>query len=661
MARRVAYWRRLMRLWIPVALLAMPLVPVASTLATAVQPVHDAGFVSQVAGPTDRQELEGFVDSFLGARMEALHIPGAGFVLVKDGEVLLAKGYGYADLDNRKPVQPAETLFAVGSVAKVFTATAIMQLAERGLLDLHDPVSHYVKDFPIGKNCSRPVTIEHLLTHTAGFDERLTNTYVRTPERLVTLRKYAEEMVPPCVRPPGQEMSYCNHCYGLAGYLVEEITGVPFEQYVRENIFQPLGMDHSSFQQPLSQNLNDKRATGYIFTPEIQLAETPYSPLYPSGSLCTTATDMAQFMLAQLEGAGGGDTVILQGKTVRQMQQRQFALHPDLEGWTYGFFEHLENGQRAIKKGGDITGFSALLFLLPEQNLGFFVAYNATVGVSQGFSDPREELPSTFLDHYYPAPDEPVQGYPTGQAKQLAGKYRMNRYAHITADKALAPLSIAQWRVTANDDCTISLFYPSLMGGRSSRWVEVEPLLFRNPQGDGYLTVRQDDRGRVTHLYVTSAEEGALERVRWYETDTTQLMLIGFLLLAFLSVLVWPASSLVRRLRKQQERSSGFSTLCRVLAGALSVLNLIFLLGLGVAIAYSMKTMAPEIPSYFMALLVIPLLTGTLAVASLASTVLAWKKHTWSLVGRLHHSLVSLAGLLFIWFAGYWNLLGFRY
>jgi CubicO group peptidase (beta-lactamase class C family) len=661
MRRRRRLWLKLTGLWILVALVALPLMPIASAQGLPAQQAQDLRAEFQGQGPNDPQELEAFVDAFLGEQMEALHIPGAVFVWVQDGEVFLAKGYGYADLETREPVQPDETLFAVGSVAKVFTASAVIQLAEQGLLDLHAPVNNYLKDFQVGEGCSEPVNTAHLLTHTAGLDERLTGVFPRTPEDLVPLREYLAERLPPCVRPPGQEMSYCNHCYGLAGYLVEEISGVPFEQYVEDEIFYPLGMDHSSFRQPLPLELAAKRAVGYIFTPEIRSAETPYSPLFPTVSLYTTGLDMAQFMIAQLAGASGRDTPILEAATVQEMQRRKFAQHPRLEGWTYGFFEHLENGQRAIEKGGDITGFSSLVFLLPEQQSGFFLAFNATVGVSQGFADPREALPGLLLDRYFPLAEGSVTARASGEAKRLTGKYRMNRYAHTTIDKALAPLSIAQWRVTANGDGTITLAYPSLMGGATSRWSEVEPLLFRSLEGDGYLTVRQDERGRITHLLVTVAEEGVLERVPWYETDTVQLILIGFLLLAFLSVLVWPARALIRSLGEQRGQASPVSRWSRALAGLLGVLNLVFLAGLGAGIAHSLQTMAPEIPTYIPALLVIPLLTGALAVAVLVLAVLAWRRRTWSFWGGLHYSLVALAGVLFLWFAGYWNLLGFRF
>ena len=661
MRRRTRLWLDLTSQWLLVALAALLLMPIASAQGPPAQRAQNPRAEYQDQGPTDPQELEAFVDAFLGEQMEALHIPGAVFVWVQDGEVFLAKGYGYADLETRQPVQPDETLFAVGSVAKVFTASAVMQLAERGLLDLDAPVNNYLKGFQIGEGCSEPVNTAHLLTHTAGFDERLTGVFSRNPEDLVPLREYIAERLPSCVRPPGQEMSYCNHCYGLAGYLVEEISGMPFEQYVEDEIFHPLGMDHSSFRQPLPPELAAKRAVGYIFTPEIRPAEPRYSPLFPTGSLYSTGVDMAQFMIAQLAGANGRDTPILEAGTVQEMQRRQFAQHPRFEGWTYGFFEHLENGQRAIEKGGDITGFSSLMFLLPEQQSGFFLAFNATVGVSQGFTDPRQALPGLLLDRYFPVPEASAAARPSSEANHLAGKYRMNRYAHTTIDKALAPLSTLQWRVTANGDGTITLAYPSLMGGATSRWSEVEPLLFRSLEGDGYLTVRQDEKGRITHLLVTVAEEGVLERVPWYETDTVQLILTGFLLLAFLSVLVWPVRALLRSLRGQRGQASRLSRWSRALAGLLGVLNLVFLAGLGAGIAHSLQTMAPEVPAYLPTLLIIPLLTGALAVAVLVLAVLAWRRRTWSFWGRLHYSLVAVAGVLFLWFAGYWNLLGYRF
>lgn len=654
-------WLEVTRLWLLAALVALLPLPIASAQAAHSQRVPDLHVVRWNHGLTDPQELEASVDAVLGEQMEALHIPGAVFVWVQDGAVLLAKGYGYANLENLKPVLPDETLFAVGSVAKVFTASAVMQLAEQGLLDLHKPVNNYLKDFQIGENCSEPVTTAHLLTHTAGFDERLTGAYLRASEDLIPLKEYVAESLPPCVRPPGQEMSYCNHCYGLAGYLVEEISEMPFERYVEDHIFQPLGMNHSSFRQPLPPELAGRQAVGYIFAPEIQPTETPYSPFFPSAWLYTTGADMAQFMIAQLAGASGRDTPILEADTVREMQRRQFAQHPGLEGWTYGYFEHVENGQRAIEKGGDISGFSSLLFLLPEQQSGFFLAFNATIGVSQGFADPREELVGLFLDWYSPTAEGSIGAHPSGEAKHLAGKYRMNRYAHTTIDKALAPLSILQWRVTANEDGIITLTYPSLMGGRMSRWAEVEPLLFRSLEGDGYLTVRQDEKGRITHLLVTVGEEGVLERVPWYETDMVQLALIGFLLIAFLSVLIWPISTLVRSLRGQRGQPSRLSSWSRILAGLLGVLNMVFLAGLGAGIAYSMKTMAPEIPAYFPVMLVIPLVTGILAPSVLILAILAWRRHTWSFWGRLHYSLVVLAGWLFLWFASNWNLLGFKF
>ena len=167
-------------------------------------------------GPTDPQELEAFLDGFFAEQMEALHIPGAVFILVKDGETFFTQGYGLANLGSQRPVIPDETLFRVGSVSKRFTDTAIMQLVEQGRLNLDDDVNEYLESFQLEENYPRPVTIANLLTHTGGFDERLTGTGVRSPSELVPLGQYLADNMPPRVMPPGDTISYSNHGYALA-------------------------------------------------------------------------------------------------------------------------------------------------------------------------------------------------------------------------------------------------------------------------------------------------------------------------------------------------------------------------------------------------------------------------------------------------------------
>jgi hypothetical protein len=279
-----------------------------------------------------------------------------------------------------------------------------------------------------------------------------------------------------------------------------------------------------------------------------------------------------------------------------------------------------------------------------------------------GLGDPREELVSRFLDRYYPVAEGPVSGQPSADLQRFSGNYRMNRHARTTLEKGLPPISMLQFRVTANDDGTLTLEYPPLLAREPTRWTEVEPLLFQNLDGDGYIAFREDENGRITHMFMTFlGTPMALEKVSWYETDIFQLSLIGFFVLAFLSVLAWPVGSLIRRLRKQPAAPSKLARQARYLAGLVSAFNLVFVVGLVVRLGQVLSGVFYGTPAYFVALLVIPLLTAILTVGSVVFTVLAWRDEYWSVLGRLHYSLIAVAALVFIWFVNYWNLLGFRF
>jgi hypothetical protein len=370
---------------------------------------------------------------------------------------------------------------------------------------------------------------------------------------------------------------------------------MPFDQYIEENVLRPLDMNHSSFRQPLPPELASDLAVGYVYN--------------------ATATDMAHFMIAHLQNGRYEDTRILEAETAQEMHRRQFTHHAQLAGWAYGFYEHIENEQRALAHGGDITGFSSLLFLLPEQNLGFLVSFNASVSALFGLGDPREELVSQLLDRYYPVPEEPVSHQPSGDLQRFSGNYRMNRYARTTLEKGLPPIPMLQWRVTANDDGTLTLKYP-LNILESSLWVEAGPLLFQEVDGDGYIAFREDENGRrITHMFMmTFGTPMALEKVSWYETDAFQLILIGFFVLAFLSVLAWPVGSLIRHLRKRPAARSKLALQARYLAGLVSALNLVFMVGLVVRLGQVFSGVFYGTPTYFVALLVVPLLTAILTV-----------------------------------------------
>ena len=618
------------------------------------EPNQPASSVPRQQGPTDPQELEAFLDPFFAEQMEKLHIPGAVFLLVKDGEIFFTKGYGFADLEKKTPVVPDKTLFRVASISKLFTATAVMQLSEQGLLNLDDDVNKYLTLFQLEANYPTPVTVANLLTHTGGFDERFIGMAARSASKVVPLGPYLAARMPPRVLPPGEVFSYSNHGFGLAGYLVEVISGVPFAQYIDEHILQPLGMRRSSFL--LLPHLAPDLAVSYGYgNNTYQPVPFDYFNEAPASALITTATDIARFMVAHLQDGRYENTRILHEATAQDMHRQHFTHHPRLPGVAYGFFEGFGHNQRAIMHDGGWNGFGSRLFLLPEQKLGFFVAC-----ASYSCFPLIEKLTKQFLNRYYPVQEQPDPPQPSAafqsRANRFTGSYRHNRYARRTLEKGAT--LFGQFRVTAGDDGTLTLHSPGDVL-EPSRWVEVEPLLFRRVDDEGYMAFREDEKGRITHMFMGLE---AFDKLPWYDTTAFQQRLGNTLLLVFFSAcLVWPVSSLIRRLRKQPSSAPRAARLARLLAGFISALNLVFLVGLNLAAVRMGQEFVYGMPPLVIALLCIPLLTTLLTALLPIWTVFAWKDKYWSLVGRLHYSLITLAALAYIPFLSYWNLLGFRF
>ena len=176
-----------------------------------------------------------------------------------------------------------------------------MQLAEQGKVDLHADVNTYLKTFHLPATYREPITLAHLLTHTAGFEDRGTGTYARTTSDLEPLGQWLAEHIPARVRPPGELTAYSNYGAVLAGYIVEQVSGLPYAQYVEQHLFQPLGMRSSTFRQPVPVDLAAALSQGYTYT-NGEYRPEPFEAVQvaPAGSMSATATDIAHFMLAHL-------------------------------------------------------------------------------------------------------------------------------------------------------------------------------------------------------------------------------------------------------------------------------------------------------------------------------------------------------------------------
>ncbi len=629
---------------------------------------------SDQQGPIDPVEFEAFLDAFLLEQMEEHHIPGVVFTMVKDGELFFAKGYGYADLEARTPFDPEETVLTTASLAKVFAALGVLQLYEQSIINLDEDIRPYFTDFQLDTVYDEPLTFAHLLTHTDGFEMRMIGGGALSEDALLPLGALLETYMPPQIYPPGKYLTYSDFAANLAGYATAEITGIPFEQYMAENILIPLGMVDSTLDVNVPPDLRPRLASGYDYQ-NGQYERMPFFfPRYgPSGGLRTTAADMNHFMLALLGGGEYQGTRILEEATTQLMFTRQFSPHPNTGGISYGLFEHLENGQRLFLRDGDGVGTRSRTVLFPDQDLGFFISYNS------GDSHLRHEIISAFLDRYYPAEGSggprPMAGY-RERAPQFSGTYRILQADTTTFGKSM--FFFAQWiEVQANDKgyLVIEATDGDAFGGfeGTSQWLEVEPLYFERVDGHGQLAFSQDDQGNINQLVSGQGYHGTFDKLAWYETRRFHLGLMALVAVFLLSMVmatfvVWPLDALIRRLRKQTV-STGYSWASIVAwlwAGLVSAL-LAFFLVQAIGVLYAIDAIHPNVPNFYFGVtdaMVSALnnlyLPAALALALPIFAVLAWWKSWWRMFSRMYYTLVTLAVFAGIWWLHFWNLLGLR-
>src|SRR6266516_4218710 len=645
-----------------------------------VQARHSTPPPPSPTGLSDPRELETFLDRVISAQLREDHIPGAMVSVVKDGRLFFAKGYGACDLQAGRPVSAQTSLFQIGSTGKLFTATAVLQLAEQGKLNLHADVNPYLKTFQIPATYPQPITLAHLLTHTAGFEERLTGKDAPTPSDLEPLGRWLAEHMPARVRPPGELTAYSNYGYALAGYIVEQVSGILFDQYVEQHLFQPLDMRESTSRQPVPASLAAALCTSYTYTNGVY-RPGPFDVVQtaPAGAMSTTATDIAHFMLAQLQNGRFGTERILKAATVQKMQTQQFTNDPRVPGMAYGFPEGNLNSQHLLVYTGFVPpSFSSLLALLPEQQVGLFVSYNSAGGLLA-----LGTLLQAFLDHYFPAPKESLSPPPAGFAErisQVSGTYWTTRRSYTTWEQLLG-------------------LGPgvSVTGGGNGRLVigqttfaEVAPWVFHQADGQETVVFRADPNGML--MLRSGDPVDAFIKVAWYDTPTFHLGLLVACMIIFLSaLLLWPLGFVRRAMRRGVPRpqsgrkadragaqtppqaSQGKPPLSRWgllpglsswLAGVLCALNVLFLILL-LFFLFGQVTVSKGgyllgVPPLLTTLFALALVSAVLTVGSVVGAILAWWGRFWSTGRRVHYTLVTLAALAFAWELLYWNLLGFR-
>jgi CubicO group peptidase (beta-lactamase class C family) len=601
------------------------------------------------------EDLAAFLDGFVPQQLQRENIAGAVVLVVKDGKVLYRHGYGYADVEKRTPVTADGTLFRPGSVSKLFTWTAVMQMVEQGKIDLDENVNTYL-DFKIPDTFAKPITMRNLMTHTAGFEESVKDLIVQPGTEWPSLRQYLVGHMPERVFAPGTTPAYSNYGATLAGYIVQRVSGVPFDTYVEQNIFAPLKMTHTTFRQPLPAGLDPLMSSGYALASD---KAKPFEMIsvVPAGSSSVSAEDISHFMLAHLKEGQYEGARILKPETIALMHSAQFAAHPLLPHMCLGFYEETHNGHRIIGHGGDTQWFHSDLHLMQDQNLGFFVSYNSA---GRGEIDARGALFQAFLDRYFPytVPPAPPQPNVVQDAKTVAGEYVMSRRA--VTDILSFTGFLSNPTVTAAKDGTITVDILKGMNQLPKTYLEIGPLLYREQNGQSLVGFTRDSDNRLVlstdFPFEVATKASIADNKMW-----------NYSLLAFIAVvcigalLSWPIGAWIRghygrplALNKTQKR-------LRLAIRAVAALDAIFL-SCWVALFLSAEG-EPLFDAHLDPMLRLFQVIGWLGalgtVVVLYAVVKTWKSPGEWWLSRVGNASVAVASIAFVWFLVHWHLLHF--
>lgn len=603
----------------------------------------------------DAATLEAFFDAQLGRMLEDGVFPGAAVVVVKGDQVVLAKGYGLANRETGQTVDPQRTLFRMGSISKLLTAILVLQRTERGEMDLDADVNRYLRSLKIDSPPGQPTTLRHLLTHTEGLDPSwgIGGAVIR-PQDMVSLSSFLRQRMPPRILPPGEAYVYHDAGLALAGLAVEDQSGLPFGEVVKRDIFDPLGMTRSTFAQPLPDELARDLAVGYRnFNGTFQPTRFEYMLSIPTAAMSATPMDLAKLMIVLLNEGRSQGVQLLQPQTVATANQVHFAFHPALPGAGLACYERLRNGHRTLQHGGLTLGYTNLMILVPEWEMGILLCGNALA------MDAFDPVAETFFETCFPRAEQddlPLTA-PNGidarhLAERVEGRYRYVAHSHHTLGKVSVLGGLTrEFGVYVREDGAL------LLGSRDagSVWLPIEPGLFASQDLRLALIDEGDDTDRIDLLAV---DLYPFKRIAWWEDRRLHwgalVVMVGVFLLSC-------ASAGWRYWYKQDdgcEELPRYRRLARQLAVGGAGVNLLFIASFfGTVALGDLWNWFYGLPIPVRLTLALPVISAAMTIAAVVISGISLLRERWPIGAVVRHLAVLSAMVLFGLFCAYWNLL----
>ncbi len=493
-------------------------------------------------------DVSALLDGLVPGALARDDIAGAVVTVVANGQVLLTKGYGLADVAAGTQVSPDSTMFRIGSISKTFIWVAVMQLVEQKKLDLDRDINDYL-DFHVEGLNGAKITLRHLMTHSAGFEDTIRDLIVTgtlPPEK--TIEWYVKTHLPPVRTAPGAEPAYSNYGATLAAYIVQRVSGQPYASVLQDHILTPLGMTHTSLAQPLPAGLTASQGYDKASDPAKPFEIIPASPV---GAISTTGADMGRYMLALLHPG-----TLIKPQTEALMLRHAAGIDPRVDGMALGFMETNTNGLRSVGHGGDTQFFHSDLQLLMDQGVGVFVSVNSAG--KKGENLPlRQELWRAFMNRYYPRAIPPLQPIATARqdAQALAGDWVLSRRRDSGITHVLSLLGSTS--VSAGADGKITIAAITGDSGAPSQWTEVAHDLWQDPTGLHFAVTRGPDGAPALIAPEPVSGIMVLERAPPSERGWISLGLGGALAVLVAALALMPIRALARRVYRGVSASQG--------------------------------------------------------------------------------------------------------
>jgi len=485
-----------------------------------------------------RESIPDFLDGIFKSQMKEHHIAGATFSLYSADTLTLTRSWGYSHVDEKR-LADEETGFMVGSISKLFIWVAAMQLVEQGKLNLNRPINDYLTGFRLPESYL-PVTMKHLMTHTPGFEDGM-HLFSKDHTMLPELETYLIESLPAQIYEPGTTPAYSNYGAALAAYVIEQIAGVSFNDYVDDNIFLPLDMMNTTFRQPASYAISEAKSKGYVF--EEGRYVSPFDEYVlpaPAGSAVSTASDMTKFMEALLRCDDDPSDNILANETIAQMLSLLYATNPHSDGMAHGFMRLEYHGKEIFWHGGDTYFFHSAFLLVPGMKTGIFISIN-TANTTFNYLDQA----LLILD------------YLNGNKKELTISNRVNGMNHF------AGFYKGSRKIESDYLKILSLFMGLKISGSSDGLLlhlpGQKPELYRPIEEDVFasdykkIIFERDENGEINRLVSSYLPIMVFEKMTMRENPRFNGILLVITLLIILRNILVPIYRLIVRDKRRKQ------------------------------------------------------------------------------------------------------------